>query len=71
MSGRNDKILVRCPVCSTEAPMRLIASDPPGTRVVIMVCASCTTKKAKVWDCTYLDAEGREIYEDGSKGPNR
>jgi hypothetical protein len=35
--------------------------DPVGTRTVLMTCARCTTKKATVYDMTFLDGAGNDL----------
>ncbi len=54
-------ITVRCPVCSAELRQPPKNTDPWETVTILMACASCTTKPATLHNCTYLDAQGREL----------
>lgn len=69
---REGDITVRCPMCSAEIYQRLKNTDPRGTAVVLLACARCTKKRATLQDCTFLDANGRELGSgdfEGLKGP--
>ena len=54
-------ITIRCVVCSRQMERPKSNIDPVGTRTVLMTCARCTTKKATVYDMTFLDGAGNDL----------
>ena len=47
------RVTWRCPVCGTEIDEKGIEGMPPGTRVIELVCARCTDRKATFYDCVF------------------
>ncbi len=61
MSPEMVTVTVRCQACSREITERPRNTDPWETKTVLMVCAKCTTDKAMLADCTFLDPQGNEL----------
>ena len=69
---RDCDITVICPVCSTKIYQPPKNTDPRDTVLVLIACASCMKRNSTMYDCTFYDKHGRELWagtEDGLKGP--